>query len=139
VCQQKKRIAPKHRDRHEIARGIVRKRFEGVGIGDERRRGREEKRVAVGSGAGGSLRPDDISPAWAVLHHNLLAEAARYLIRNQSTDDIGGAACSLGDNKFDRPRGPALSLRLTDDRCEDKAGGNEAKAVSSTPQAHDAV
>ena len=98
------------RDRNEIRDRIVGQRLEGIGIGDERGRGREQEGVAVGRRARRRLRADRVAGARPVLDDDLLAERARQPVAEQPADDVGRAAGGLRDDELDRLRGPALRV-----------------------------
>ena len=78
-----------HGDRCEILDRIVRQVLEGIGIGDQRGRGREQERVTVRSSSCDRLGTDDVCRAWAVLDNELLSKATRELVGDDTAKNVG--------------------------------------------------
>jgi hypothetical protein len=73
--------------------------------------------MAVGGGVGGEPHADVAAGARAVVHHHLLPQAFGKLDRDETADDVGGAARRERHDQPHRARGILLRRRL---RCRQR-------------------
>ncbi len=108
--EQHRLLAREQRDRREVLHRVVGQLRVERGADRVRVRG-EQQRVAVGRRFHHLGAAEHRALAGLVLHHHLLAELLRHLLRDHAHRAVGGAAGRIRHHHPDRARGIVLGER----------------------------